>query len=60
MSVNATNVAATMDEEVGNDLSPDLAKCAKREVRAGFLTGAWTPGRLSTPVCSIVLTSANC
>jgi hypothetical protein len=46
-----------MGERVSNAFSadPDLAKCAKRDVRFGFLTGISTPGRRSTPVCSIVL-----
>jgi hypothetical protein len=46
-----------MGEGVSKDffVVPDLAKFAKREVRFGFLTGISTPGRRSTPVCSIVL-----
>jgi hypothetical protein len=45
-----------MGEGVSNNFFavPDLAKCAKREVRIGFVTGISTPGRRSTPVCSIV------
>ena len=54
MAVNAANA---IDEEVSNDFlaGPDLAQCAKREVRMGFLTGTSLPGRRSTPVRSIIL-----
>jgi len=50
------NAASVIDEEVSNDSSggPDFAKCTKREVRMGFLTGTAMPGRLSTPVRSII------
>ena len=53
----AKNAASTIDEEVSNDFAagPDLAKCAKREVRMGVLTGTSMPGRRSTPVGSIIL-----
>ena len=53
----AKNAASTIDKEVSNDFAagPDLAKCAKREVRMGVLTGTSMPGRRSTPVGSIIL-----
>src|ERR1700694_1609998 len=54
MAINAANA---IDEEVSNDSlsGPDRPKCAKREVRRGFLTGTSMPGRRSTPVRSIIL-----
>jgi hypothetical protein len=53
----AINAASAIDEEFSNDSlgGPDLAKCAKRGVRVGFLTGSSMPGRRSTPARSMIL-----
>ena len=52
----ATNAANAIDEEDNNGslACPDLAKWAKREVRMGFLTATFMPGRRSTPVRSMI------
>ena len=53
----AVNAESAMGEEVSNDVlaGAAFAKCVKREVRMGFSTGIFMPGRRSTPVCSIIL-----
>jgi hypothetical protein len=55
----AINPAAQAGDESRDNfsLNLDLPKYAKREVRTGFLTGNWIPGRLSA-ARSIVLTLA--